>query len=339
MTDSNVPAGVIEHIDVEQIDIIDDHNPRIEFGQEKLLELGQSMEENTQLAPIIVHKNAYCRYDLVAGERRLRAAINVGQKTIEARVFEGLSKLRIIQMALAENRDRVGLNVIEEAYGYTQLMEHGIGIEQIAESEHCSADKIRKRLDLLQLDEDVQDMIVRQKNPLPIHQALVLKKLPKDEQYQVAKRAAPESGPVASEAMVREMVDDITKPKLPNSEPEPDQEQEENNIEPDKLNPDGPDKETAETQEREKHEEENKRLKKVASEVLKLKPIDVTCGIRGKMTVSEDGRVCIRKAVTTVKVGDKVETKNLPEIPLDFEADDLVAVIGMIKKNQPKPKK
>jgi len=339
MSETSAPVGVIEHIDIDMIDILDEHNPRIEFDQEKLLDLGKSMQENTQLAPIIVHKNADQRYDLIAGERRLRAAINVGQKTIEARVFEGLSRLRIIQMALAENRDRVGLNVIEEAYGYSQLMEHGIGIEQIAESEHCSADKIRKRLDLLQLDEDVQDMIVRKKNPLPIHQALVLKKLPKDEQYQVAKRAAPESGPVASEAMVREMVDDITKPKLPNPEPETDQEQEENNIEPDKFNPDGPDEETVDAEKQKQDEKESKALEKAASKILKLKPVPAQVGVKGKLSVNQDGFACLQKAVMSFNINGKVYIRNIPMQDLNFEGDDLKGLISIIEENQPEKKK
>ena len=335
-------AGVIEYLDVDQIEIIDDHNPRFEFNQEKLLDLGKSMQENTQLAPIIVHKNDEGKYDLIAGERRLRAAINVGQKNIEARVFDGLSRLRMIQMMLAENGDRVSLNVIEEAYGYSKLMEQGVGIEQIAASERRSTDYIRKRLDLLQLDEDVQDMVVREQHPLPIHQALVLKKLAKNDQYKIAQKAAPTAGPVASEQQVREWVEDIINPPLPVPEDESETDQadaEEKTIEPDKFNPDGPDEQNQQQKDDAEERANSKALEKAAAEVLKLKPVPARVGVEGKLSVNRDGFACLQTAVMSFNINGKVYIRNIPMQDLNFEGDDLKELISIIEENQPKPPK
>lgn len=348
MSDTIAPVGVIEQIDVDRIIIVDDHNSRVDFDEQKLLNLGKSMEENTQLQPIIVnHIKNY--YELVAGQRRLLAAKANGQKTIEAKVFEELTGLQATRMMLAENRDRQSLNVLEDAYGFERLFELGVSMKEIAESEHCSVDKVKKRFKLLELHGDVQDLIVRKQNPLPVNQALVIWKLPQDKQGEVARECTPLVGQVATEEMVREKVEDILNPPLSGvrdnkgssdadgggddgHEPEAN-EGNKKKIEPDKLNSDGPE------ESQKPAGEKDEALEKAAKEMLKLKPVDAKLGICGKMTINDDGRLCLRNAVITINIGGKVMINTLQELPFDFEGDCLVEAISMIKANQPKPAK
>jgi len=194
-------------------------NARQQFDQLGLFELGESMKAHTQLAPILINR-VEGKNCLIAGERRLRAASADGQTMIECKIFEGLDELTALRMSLAENRERLELNIIEKARASQKLFEHGIGIEEIAEEEHVGEETIKRRLSLLKLNNNVQQLMVREFNPLPIHQALLLVNLDDSKQIELARRIAPISGQVASESQTREWIDEMAGKPLPFEEDE-----------------------------------------------------------------------------------------------------------------------
>jgi len=116
---------------MEKIDIIDvkqirtnPFQPRQTFVQEKLEELAASIKENGLIQPIIVRKSPIVGYELLAGERRYRAAQIAGFKEIPAIIRE-LSDHDMIKQAIIENLQREDLNPIEEAESYQHLIDKG----------------------------------------------------------------------------------------------------------------------------------------------------------------------------------------------------------------------
>ena len=95
--------------------------PRKHFDQEKLLELAQSIRENGIIQPIIVRKSSLIGYELLAGERRLRASQLAGLEEIPALVKE-LSDDQLMLQAIIENLQRSDLNPIEEPASYQKLL-------------------------------------------------------------------------------------------------------------------------------------------------------------------------------------------------------------------------
>ena len=107
--------------------------PRIEFSDEELAELSQSIAENGLIQPIIVRKSDIIGYELIAGERRLRACKRLGMTEIPAVVKE-VTDQESRKQAIIENLQRSNLNPIEEAEGYKALMEdYGLTQEEAAE--------------------------------------------------------------------------------------------------------------------------------------------------------------------------------------------------------------
>jgi ParB/RepB/Spo0J family partition protein len=206
MTDGNLTESRICDLEIGSIVVIDERNPRHTFEPQSLFALGESMEEVSQLQPIIVNRVDKKNY-LVAGERRLRAAKEAGRNFIEAKVFKKLSPVQSHRMAMAENHERVALNVIEQARSHATAIELGIPLAEITIAQGCMEATIKSRLQLLKLPEEVQSIMTREIMPLPVHQALLLLKLKKEADIiQMARRVAPRTGPIASEEAVREWV-------------------------------------------------------------------------------------------------------------------------------------
>ena len=103
------------------------------------------------------------RYELIAGERRLRACKEAGRKTIPAIVRDDLSDAECAELALLENVQRSNLSVIEEARGYKRLMvQFRMKEERIAKKVGKSVGTIQETIKLLQLPETVQGLIADQ---------------------------------------------------------------------------------------------------------------------------------------------------------------------------------
>ncbi len=95
--------------------------PRIEFSDEELAELSQSIAENGLIQPIIVRKSDIIGYELIAGERRLRACKRLGMTEIPA-VVKAVTDQESRKQAIIENLQRSNLNPIEEAKAYRSLI-------------------------------------------------------------------------------------------------------------------------------------------------------------------------------------------------------------------------
>ncbi|MFN3708355.1 ParB/RepB/Spo0J family partition protein [Microcella sp.] len=135
--------------------------PRTEFREEELAELVHSVREFGVLQPIVVRDRAgaapgEARYELIMGERRLRASTIAGLETIPA-VVRNTSDENMLRDALLENLHRAQLNPLEEASAYQQLLEDfGITQEQLAERLGRSRPQITNTLRLLKLPTPVQ---------------------------------------------------------------------------------------------------------------------------------------------------------------------------------------
>ena len=132
--------------------------PRKNFDPEKLSELAQSIKENGQVQPIIVSKDASTGFfELIAGERRMRAAQLAGMTHIDAVVREPMGDKQRLAIALIENLQREDLNPLEEALGYLRLMkEFAINQTQLCEVVGKSKSAVSNTLRLLDLPEPVQ---------------------------------------------------------------------------------------------------------------------------------------------------------------------------------------
>ena len=135
--------------------------PRTEFREEELAELVHSVREFGILQPIVVRERAgaaagEAQYELIMGERRLRASTIAGLETIPA-IVRNTADDAMLRDALLENLHRAQLNALEEASAYQQLLEDfGITQEQLAERLGRSRPQITNTLRLLKLPEAVQ---------------------------------------------------------------------------------------------------------------------------------------------------------------------------------------
>jgi len=136
--------------------------PRKEFPPEKILELASSIRESGLLQPISVRKIG-ATYEIITGERRLRAFKSLNRQTIPATVREA-SNNEMRALALIENIQREDLNEIEEAKGFEELLTScGLSHEELAHKIGKSRPSISNSLRLLKLPLSVQDNLVSKK--------------------------------------------------------------------------------------------------------------------------------------------------------------------------------
>ena len=134
--------------------------PRKTFDEEKINELAESIKNYGVLQPLLVQKNDSF-YEIIAGERRWRAAKAAGLKEVPA-VLKEYSKQEAMEISLIENVQRADLNPIEEALGYKQLIdEFELTQEEIAVRVAKSRTVITNTMRLLKLDEQIQNMLVQ----------------------------------------------------------------------------------------------------------------------------------------------------------------------------------
>ena len=134
------------------------YQPRLHFDEEKLLELAQSIKENGVIQPIIVRRSPLIGFDLLAGERRLRASQLAGLTEIPA-VIKHLSDDDLLYQAIIENLQRSDLNPIEEAHSYEKLIEKGLTHDEIAQIMGKSRPYITNLLRLLHLSESTRQAV------------------------------------------------------------------------------------------------------------------------------------------------------------------------------------
>jgi len=133
--------------------------PRQTFDQESLLELAESIKSNGIIQPLICRKNADNRYELIAGERRLRASIEAQMKKVPVILVDAEDR-RAAEMAIVENIQRQDLNVIEEAEGYRTLAEYfNLTQQDVAERLGKARASVANALRLLDLPDEVKQLV------------------------------------------------------------------------------------------------------------------------------------------------------------------------------------
>lgn len=136
--------------------------PRLEFDQQALEDLANSIREQGVLQPIMVRPAGVGQgYELVAGERRLRASKLAGREDIPA-IIRDVTDEQSLALALIENLQRENLNALEEAKGLDQLLKnYGLSQEALAQKVGKSRSAVANSLRLLQLPEEMQQSLFR----------------------------------------------------------------------------------------------------------------------------------------------------------------------------------
>lgn len=133
--------------------------PRKNFDEDALLELSESVKQHGVLQPLLVQdKKDY--YEIIAGERRWRAAKLAGLKEVPV-IIKNLTDQEIVEISLIENIQRENLNPIEEALAYKRLLnEFNLKQDEVAERVSKSRTAVTNSMRLLKLDERVQQMVI-----------------------------------------------------------------------------------------------------------------------------------------------------------------------------------
>ncbi|MDC1488436.1 ParB/RepB/Spo0J family partition protein [bacterium] len=148
----------VKEIDVENINA-GRFQPRTNFDEEKLLELTSSIKKHGVLSPILVRELGLNKFEVIAGERRLRASKKAGIKTIPCLVDQKKDQ-DALESALIENLQREDLNAVEEARGYDRLKrEFGLTQDEVAMSTGKARSTIANSIRLLSLPAKVLDLL------------------------------------------------------------------------------------------------------------------------------------------------------------------------------------
>jgi ParB family chromosome partitioning protein len=162
---SDKPTTNTEEFVEVDIDLIEPNHlqPRTRFDEAQLEELTRSIQINGIVQPILARKIEGGRYQIIAGERRWRAAQRAGLQRIPA-VIREIPDEKMLELALIENIQRQELNAIEEAYAYKRLIET-LNLTQEAVAQRVGRDRtfITNYLRLLRLPEDIQQLVEESK--------------------------------------------------------------------------------------------------------------------------------------------------------------------------------
>ena len=152
------PSEPFREIRLDQI-VPNPRQPRRDFSDAELQELQLSLQASGLLQPIAVRPRKDGKFELIAGERRFRAATRLGWSTIPA-VIRDVSDEQLLSLALVENLQREDLNPIEEAEGFRQLInDFGLAHQQVAQAVGKDRSTITNALRLLTLPDDVQRLV------------------------------------------------------------------------------------------------------------------------------------------------------------------------------------
>ena len=187
--------------------------PRKNFDEDSLQELAESLKQFGMLQPILV-QNRGDYYEIIAGERRWRAAKIAGLKEVQVLVRE-LTDQEIVEISLIENIQREDLNPIEEAQAYKRLLtEFHLKQDEVAERVSKSRTAVTNSMRLLKLCDEVQKMVVDDMISTGHARALISIEDP-EEQYLIAQKIFDEKLSVRE---VEKLVKDLHKPPKPPKE-------------------------------------------------------------------------------------------------------------------------
>lgn len=155
-----VPANerTIEKVNVELIDP-NPHQPREGFNEQELTALAASIAEHGILQPLVAQARGQ-RYELIAGERRLRAAKQVGLASVPL-IIRSFDEQQSLELALIENIQREQLNPVETAAAYQKLLDQfGLGVSEVAQRVGRDQSTIKNTLRLLKLPTEAKRALV-----------------------------------------------------------------------------------------------------------------------------------------------------------------------------------
>lgn len=156
------PAAAEPHDGLVQIHVYEIENnpfqPRRDFDDDTIAELSESLKEHGMIQPLVVRRHG-TRYQLIAGERRLRAAIKAGWEQVPAQVREADDR-QMSEVAIVENLQRKDLNPLEKATSFQQYLErYGCTQEELAGRLKIDRSTIANLIRLLELPESIQQSI------------------------------------------------------------------------------------------------------------------------------------------------------------------------------------
>ena len=189
VSDQNAVENAKAMVSIDKIEP-NAEQPRKAFDEDALMELADSIKQHGVLSPLWVHevkngKDSY--YEIIAGERRWRAAKKAGLKEVPVIVMN-LSEQEIVEISLIENIQREDLNPIEEALAYKKLLdEFNLKQDEVAERVSKSRTAVTNSMRLLKLDERVQQMVIDEMLSTG-HARAILGITDKDKQYDFAQR-------------------------------------------------------------------------------------------------------------------------------------------------------
>ena len=182
--------------------------PRKNFDEDALMELADSIKQFGLLQPILV-QNKDTHYEIIAGERRWRAAKLAGLKEIPV-IIKNLTDQELVEISLIENIQREDLNPIEEAQAYKRLIsEFHLKQDEVAERVAKSRTAVTNSMRLLKLCDEVQQMLVNEMLTTGHARALLAIEDPED-QYSVAQKVFDEKMSVRD---VEKLVKNLHKPE------------------------------------------------------------------------------------------------------------------------------
>ncbi len=160
--------------------------PRKKFDEDKLLELAESIRQFGVLQPLLVQeRDDY--YEIIAGERRWRAAKKAGVKEVPV-VIKNLTEQEIMEISLIENIQREDLNPIEEALAYKRLLtEFNLKQDEVADRVSKSRTAVTNSMRLLKLGDQVQQMVIDEKLTTGHARALIVIEDP-EKQLEIAEK-------------------------------------------------------------------------------------------------------------------------------------------------------
>ena len=196
------------------------YQPRREFDEGSLNELADSIKTHGIFTPLLVRK-AVTGYNLITGERRLRAAKIAGLDTVPA-ISVDFTEEQMMEIAILENVQRENLNPIEEAIAYESLIKKlGYTQEKLAERVGKSREYCANILRLLKLPSEVQELVINKKLTMG-HVRPLLSLKNEEEMYDAAKHAMSHKMSVREvENYVKELNGNQSKPKKKEKEKDP----------------------------------------------------------------------------------------------------------------------
>lgn len=207
---NSVPASEEKPDKMVKITMVEPNRdqPRHKFDEEALNELADSIKQYGIISPIIV-QDRKDHYEIIAGERRWRAAKIAGLKEIPV-IIKNFTEQEIVEISLIENIQRENLNPIEEALAYKRLLtEFHLKQEEVAQRVSKSRTAVTNSMRLLKLADEVQQMIIDESLTTGHARALITIE-DQGKQIEIAKKVVNEKLSVRD---IEKLVKDLNKPK------------------------------------------------------------------------------------------------------------------------------